>query len=302
MFYRLDDNCTLINKEDIDPNQLCVGIISMEELNKYQTEFGFDSQTIKECENITVNKEELYANYGFVTIHVLKHDGSGHTNGCFYYKNNLLLVVAIDPDFETEFEAVLSRHEFIRFHLEKLIASFLEMFIKEDAIMLHEMESKIAIIEDDVMQEKNIDFHRSVYELRKTLLHLKSEYEQLMDISQGLYENDNHLFKEEEVHHFKILGDRLNRLYNQSQLLRDYIVQVHEEYQAQVDITMNKTMQVFTVITAIFLPPTLIVGWYGMNFKIMPELNWEYGYPAVITLCVVSVVGFMLYFKKKKLF
>ena len=59
-------------------------------------------------------------------------------------------------------------------------------------------------------------------------------------------------------------------------------------------------MKLFTVVTVIFLPLTLIVGWYGMNFKFMPELYSPFGYPAVILVSVAIVVWLIWYFKKKK--
>lgn len=65
---------------------------------------------------------------------------------------------------------------------------------------------------------------------------------------------------------------------------------------------MNRTMKVLTVVSAIFLPLTLIVGWYGMNFKNMPELEWEYGYFGVAALCIAVVVVCIVYFKKKNFF
>ena len=68
--------------------------------------------------------------------------------------------------------------------------------------------------------------------------------------------------------------------------LREFLTQVREAYQSQIDIEQNQIMKIFTVITAIFLPLTLIVGWYGMNFRI-PELDWTYGYLYVIGLSVV---------------
>ena len=59
-------------------------------------------------------------------------------------------------------------------------------------------------------------------------------------------------------------------------------------------------MKIFTIVTSIFLPLTLIVGWYGMNFENMPELTWKYGYLAVIICCIAMVVGMIGYFKHKK--
>lgn len=79
--------------------------------------------------------------------------------------------------------------------------------------------------------------------------------------------------------------DRVERFGQQTRMLRDYSVQVRESYQAQVDIRLNRMMYIFTFVTVIFLPLTLIVGWYGMNFSGMPELY----YPFVITLALLSV-------------
>ena len=59
-------------------------------------------------------------------------------------------------------------------------------------------------------------------------------------------------------------------------------------------------MTVLTVITSIFLPLTLIAGWYGMNFTHMPELNWAYGYPVIIIISVVIVALCLFWFRRKK--
>lgn len=59
-------------------------------------------------------------------------------------------------------------------------------------------------------------------------------------------------------------------------------------------------MKLFTLVTAVFLPLTLLTGWYGMNFTNIPELSWRYGYPAAIVVSVVVVVLLLWHFKKKR--
>ena len=59
-------------------------------------------------------------------------------------------------------------------------------------------------------------------------------------------------------------------------------------------------MKYFTLMTSLFLPLTLIVGWYGMNFTSMPEISWKYGYFYVIILSLLSSVVCIWWFKKKK--
>ena len=60
-------------------------------------------------------------------------------------------------------------------------------------------------------------------------------------------------------------------------------------------------MSILTVVTTIFLPLTLIAGWYGMNFPNMPEFGWKYAYPAVIIVSILVIILEIIYFKKKKM-
>ena len=85
-------------------------------------------------------------------------------------------------------------------------------------------------------------------------------------------------------------------------LLRENVLQLRELYQSQQDEQQNKIMCMLTVVTTLFLPLTLLTGWYGMNFAYMPELQWKYGYITVIIAAVVIVVIEIIYFKKKKFF
>ena len=85
-------------------------------------------------------------------------------------------------------------------------------------------------------------------------------------------------------------------------LLRENVLQIRELYQSMQDARQNKIMAVITIVTTIFLLLTLITGWYGMNFVYMPELQWRYGYFAVIMISLIIVIAEIIYFKKKKFF
>ncbi|AFL68944.1 magnesium/cobalt transporter CorA [Sulfurospirillum barnesii] len=66
-----------------------------------------------------------------------------------------------------------------------------------------------------------------------------------------------------------------------------------------LSIEQNKVIKIFTIVNVIFLPPTLIASIYGMNFKIMPELDWSYGYAFSLALMVISAITPIAIFKKK---
>ena len=66
-----------------------------------------------------------------------------------------------------------------------------------------------------------------------------------------------------------------------------------------LSVEQNKVIKIFTIVNVIFLPPTLIASIYGMNFDIMPELNWEYGYLFSIGVMILAAVTPLIIFKKK---
>lgn len=67
-----------------------------------------------------------------------------------------------------------------------------------------------------------------------------------------------------------------------------------------VNIEQNKIIKIFTVASVVFMPPTLIASIYGMNFEVMPEMRWSFGYPAAIVVMFLSSALTLLYFKRKK--
>ena len=91
----------------------------------------------------------------------------------------------------------------------------------------------------------------------------------------------------------------MERLRSTASYLRDYSVQIRDLNQQNNETRQNNIMTILTIVTSIFMPLTLIAGWYGMNFKYMPELNSVYAYPLVILISVLIVLVSLWYFKKK---
>jgi magnesium transporter len=67
-----------------------------------------------------------------------------------------------------------------------------------------------------------------------------------------------------------------------------------------INIEQSRIIKIFSVVSVVFLPPTLVASSYGMNFDFMPELHWELGYPGAIVLMIVAALAPYLYFKRKK--
>lgn len=178
---------------------------------------------------------------------------------------------------------------------------FFASLLKNDIDAMEDLEERITNMEDVLLKDDRTDYTFGIIAFRKELLRLRRYYDQLSQVFDGILENENHFIPEKDLRYFKFLDGRVDRLLSHIVNLRDYITQVREAYQAQIDIEQNRLMKIFTVVTAIFLPLTLIVGWYGMNME-MPEYHWRYGYFYVMALSVIVVAVLILVFKKKKWF
>ena len=82
--------------------------------------------------------------------------------------------------------------------------------------------------------------------------------------------------------------------------MREYSLQLHQIYQSKIDLKQNRVMQFLTVVTTVFMPLTLITGWYGMNFRHIPELDAPWAYPAVILVSLAILLAEVLFFRRKK--
>ncbi len=159
--------------------------------------------------------------------------------------------------------------------LERFLYDFLESMIRGDSTLLEAIEDELQHMEEDILEGRtDKEAFSRIAEIRGDLLALRTHYMQMIAFGQELSENET--------------------------TLRDYSVQVRDLYQSQLAVRQNNTVTVLTVITTIFMPLTLIVGWYGMNFKYMPELESPYAYPLVIAVSLLIIVASLLFFKYKK--
>lgn len=181
-----------------------------------------------------------------------------------------------------------------------LLYGFLELLIAKDMHHLQELEEMLSQLEEQVLEGGLDNLNHQMTVLRKELTNWGRYYTQLEDMVCEFEENENEFFTDIETRQFHMVEKRIARLKNEAQILREYGLQIRELFQAEIDIRQNRIMKILTIVTTIFLPLTLVAGWYGMNFSNMPELSWKYGYPAVIVISLVIVMICLWTMKKKK--
>lgn len=183
--------------------------------------------------------------------------------------------------------------------LERFIYDFLEEIISSDLTLLESYEKQLADTDKAINNKEEINLE-SVNVIRDHLRVLRTHYDRLIDLAQELEENENEFFKEENIRYFSLFSKRAGRLFDMSNALVDYTTQIRDDYEASLADKQNHIMTILTVVTTIFSPLTLITGWYGMNFKYMPELNSQYAYPIVFIVSLLIAILSLLYFKHKK--
>lgn len=302
MYYLIDTILKKSTAEEIHGSgQQYVAVLTPEEWAAESERFDMGIDIEPEMMDIyTTNAEVNYDSVtGAFSIPDRKNmDGDYHD---FAFALDEKGIVFIDPKKSAEsiIERIMETKKWRLPSLERFIYDFLEQIIHEDTRLLENYEKRLDAIDDDIDHDKDANLE-VLSDIRRELRDLRTHYSQLIDLAQEFEENENNFFKADNLRYFRLYSSRVSRLHGMVSSLLDYTVQIRDTYQSRLDVKQNRIMTVLTVVTTIFMPLTLIVGWYGMNFKYMPELDKVWGYPVVIGVSVLIVVCSLIFFKKKK--
>ncbi len=305
MYYLIKEALTPCSAEELKSFELqYVAVVTPEQWLKEQSIFdmGIDIE-------LTINEEEIHSTQAEVNFDSLTGTFSIPSRRNITgkdYKYAFALdekgIVFIDSTgvVERMLRRISNSKKWKMPSLERFLYDFLELIIARDLNILEKYEKELDHIEEDILEDAvDADLSR-VNEIRGDIRDLRIHYEQMIDLGQELQENENSFFKPENVRYFGLFTDRMTRLHDTATSLKDYTMQVRDLYHTQMDVKQNRIMTLLTVVTTIFMPLTLITGWYGMNFQNMPILRSTWGYPAVIVLSLFIVIGSLIFFKKKK--
>ena len=217
----------------------------------------------------------------------------------FYLDSERLLLIE-DTGFLLPFLKSLERAPLGPCSLTALVLALLESLIEEDSLELEQLEDKMAVMEEGLLNRIPDAFHATVIAYRRELSSLRAFYEQMMNLGEQM-QTTCHELDERELSSWKLFVSRCDRLHSHVEMLKEYLLQIRELYQSQIELQQNKVMTFLTVVTTIFMPLTLIAGWFGMNFPDMLMFRWKYGYLFVILLSITLVVAEYLYFRRKKM-
>ena len=305
MLYRLEED-RLVRVEGspvLEEGNFYFCTMGFGELPSMSAALDINEKIAEECMRLGISKLDNHNGYDYMALNV-PHENNllkPSQRVCIYFRPNLLVMIYNHSKVIHNIIDALEKEGMPGITLPRILYTFFDQLTYDDTILLGHLEQEVSSLEEGLITSRKVDCIKEIVHLRKQLLTLKRYYEQLYDITSLIEEDPNNLLDPHTLKHFHRVSIRVDRLFHSVLNLRDYVTEVREAYQAQVDINLNQLMKLFTVITTICLPLTLIAGWYGMNFP-MPEYTSSIGYPLVIALSVVIVVWVIAYFRKNNWF
>jgi magnesium transporter len=264
--------------------------------------FHFHLLTIEDCMHyIQRPKMDYYEGYHFFVLHVLNEKTLESEEVDMFIGKNYLVTFHLKNQHEVDEAWNRMVND------SKLWAggSINCAHLVIDKIVDHFFPS-VQKIEDDLLQLENNLRHKSVerlmdevYIIRGRLLKVRRSVNPMRDLLYRIINSEKLATKKESLVYFTDIYDHLLKLSDMIESNREITADMRESYMAIISIRMNKIMKTLTSFTSIFMPLTFIVGIYGMNFKNMPELNWDYGYYGILGILVIVGIGMYMLFRKK---
>ncbi|ANF96180.1 MULTISPECIES: magnesium/cobalt transporter CorA [Paenibacillus] len=161
------------------------------------------------------------------------------------------------------------------------------------------IEDQIERLEENILMNTKKSHLNEIIGLRGEILWLKRVLGPQREVINTLNKKDLRLIDDQLQKYFSDVYENAVKVSEMFDTFRDLMGNLREAYQSSIANRANEIMRVFTAITTIFMPLTVITGIYGMNFEYMPELKWHFGYPMVIGIMIILGLTMFFTFRKK---
>ena len=180
-----------------------------------------------------------------------------------------------------------------------VLVALLETRVEFDADMIENMTQKITQLSNSLtLQEADEELLSEIKNLQEKTMLLRENIIDKQRVVSSMLRSE--FIPTELQPKLTIIIKDINSLVEHIKFSFDRLDYLQDTFLGYVNIEQNKIIKIFTIVSVIFMPPTLIASIYGMNFTFMPELNKKWGYPIAILSMVFSSLFILYYFKKRK--
>lgn len=219
----------------------------------------------------------------------------------FILKNNILVSIRdseLDSFTDTIRKILVNAKGFSNGYY--VLVSLMETRVEKDADLIEDTTDLITKLSLDINAtgKVNEDFLLQIKDLQEKITIIRQNIMDKQRVISNFLKCD--FFPADLQPRLTMIIKDINSLFDYTRFGFDRLDYLQDTFLGLINIEQNKIIKIFTVVNVIFLPPTLIASMYGMNFDIMPELHWRFGYLFSVGMMVLSIIIILLIFKRKK--
>jgi len=249
-------------------------------------------------------KMEPYDGELFVVLNVPSYDRGQVRQKQLYVSLHRNHMVTVFEDIPDPFDALVKRvhnpcDKLRRMDLDYLFYALVDVVIDRTFPVLEILEDHLEDLEKALIDEPDRRMLERLSQVRHDILLLRrSAWPQRETLGRLLREADDWI-SEPVRFYLRDCSDHANQIIDLLKSFADTSANLLDIYLSSASMRTNEIMRVLTVIATIFMPLTFVTGIYGMNFRYMPELEWRYGYPGILVLCLLIALGLLMWFRRK---
>jgi magnesium transporter len=278
---------------------------SEEILQKVQEEFKLHDLAIEDAHMAHQRpKIELYGDTVFVVLRTAQMNREQHIEfGETHFFVGKNFVVSVRHGSSVPYTEVRSRCEGIPDLLIKgpgfVLYAVMDFIVDRYFPVVHDMEQELVAIEEKIFKTKpSRETTEQIYQLKRDLLEVRRAVSPLVDVCNRLMRFDVKSISSDTQPYFRDIYDHVVRINEMVDNTRELLNTALEANFSLISISQNDTSKKFAGWAAIIAVPTMVAGFWGMNFKSMPETDWEYGFYTVIGITILICILLYYLFKR----
>lgn len=247
-------------------------------------------------------KMDTYPNHIFLTFFAISEQLKPEEIGIVIGANFVITVHRNKLPFMDQLYLSCQEIEGKMGHPGGILHALLDRCVDDYTVVVDHFDDRLDRMEQDVYRNPSIRIAQDIFQLKRTMHQLRRI---IVDERITLTAIVHHTFpysRQEDDVYFLDIMDHISRVVDSLDIFRESLTGLLELQMSMKSDRMNEIMKTLTVFSTIFLPLTFIVGLYGMNFRNIPELNWEHGYVYVWVLMILIGACMVYYFRRKRWF
>ena len=278
---------------------------SEEVLSRVQEEFGLHDLAVEDAHSAHQRpKVELYNDSLFIVLRTAQINQEHHTEfGETHFFVGANFIVVVRHGSTVPYTEVRARCESMPELLSKgqgfVLYAVMDFIVDRYFPVVHELETELEAIEDKIFKEKpSRETTEQIYMLKRELLEVKRAVSPLVDICNRLMRFDIKSISAETQPYFRDIYDHVVRINEMVDNTRELLNTALEANFSLISISQSDVSKKFAGWAAIIAVPTMIAGFYGMNFKFIPETDWRFGFYAVLLITIGACLLLYYFFRR----